>query len=72
MTIRGRVQQGVVVLDCPGALPEEAEVEVVFCRERSDPQQPRQGGMWMGQVHVADDFDELPDGIAEAFGMRNS
>ena len=23
-----------------------------------------------GQVHIADDFDELPDDIAEAFGMR--
>lgn len=27
-------------------------------------------GIWRGQVHIADDFDELPDDIAEAFGMR--
>ena len=27
-------------------------------------------GIWRGQVHSADDFDELPDDIAEAFGMR--
>jgi prevent-host-death family protein len=27
-------------------------------------------GIWRGQVHMADDFDELPDDIAEAFGMR--
>jgi prevent-host-death family protein len=27
-------------------------------------------GMWRGQVQVADDFDELPDDIAEAFGAR--
>ena len=27
-------------------------------------------GKWRGQVHIADDFDELPDDIAEAFGMR--
>lgn len=27
-------------------------------------------GIWRGQVRIADDFDELPDDIAEAFGMR--
>lgn len=27
-------------------------------------------GVWAGQVTIADDFDELPDDIAEAFGMR--
>jgi prevent-host-death family protein len=27
-------------------------------------------GVWRGQVWMADDFDELPDDIAEAFGMR--
>ena len=27
-------------------------------------------GIWRGQVHIADDFDELPDDIAEAFGIR--
>jgi prevent-host-death family protein len=27
-------------------------------------------GMWRDQVHIADDFDELPDDIAEAFGAR--
>ena len=26
-------------------------------------------GKWRGQVHIADDFDELPDEIADAFGM---
>lgn len=29
---------------------------------------PRQLGGWEGQVWIADDFDELPDDIAEAFG----
>jgi prevent-host-death family protein len=28
----------------------------------------RQLGGWEGQVWIADDFDELPDDIAEAFG----
>jgi len=27
-------------------------------------------GIWRGRVHIADDFDELPDDIAEAFGAR--
>ncbi len=27
-------------------------------------------GFLKGQIHMADDFDELPDDIAEAFGMR--
>ncbi len=27
-------------------------------------------GIWRGQVRVADDFDELPDEIADAFGMQ--
>lgn len=27
-------------------------------------------GIWCGQVRIADDFDELPDDIAEGFGAR--
>ena len=27
-------------------------------------------GIYKGQIHIADDFDELPDDIAEAFGMK--
>jgi prevent-host-death family protein len=27
-------------------------------------------GKYRGQIHIADDFDELPDDLAEAFGMR--
>jgi prevent-host-death family protein len=27
-------------------------------------------GIWRGQVEIADDFDELPDDIADAFGAR--
>jgi antitoxin (DNA-binding transcriptional repressor) of toxin-antitoxin stability system len=26
-------------------------------------------GVWKGRVHIAEDFDELPDDIAERFGM---
>jgi prevent-host-death family protein len=32
---------------------------------------PRQGGQWKGKVRIADDFDELPDDIARAFGMKD-
>ncbi len=27
-------------------------------------------GVWRGRIHIADDFDELPEDIAEAFGAR--
>ncbi|MEU5167449.1 MULTISPECIES: type II toxin-antitoxin system Phd/YefM family antitoxin [Streptomyces] len=27
-------------------------------------------GALRGQIHIPEDFDELPDDIAEAFGMR--
>jgi prevent-host-death family protein len=27
-------------------------------------------GAWRDRVHIADDFDELPDDIADAFGAR--
>ena len=30
----------------------------------------RQGGQWKGQVIISSDFDELPDDLAEAFGVR--
>jgi prevent-host-death family protein len=28
---------------------------------------PREPGFWAGRVHIADDFDELPEDIAAAF-----
>jgi prevent-host-death family protein len=27
-------------------------------------------GVWEGRVRIADDFDELPDELAESLGMR--
>jgi len=27
-------------------------------------------GVWQGRVRIADDFDELPDDLAERFGLR--
>jgi prevent-host-death family protein len=29
---------------------------------------PRKGGQWGGKIRIADDFDELPDDLARAFG----
>lgn len=35
------------------------------------PKMKRSGrGSLRGEIHIPDDFDELPDDIAEAFGMR--
>jgi prevent-host-death family protein len=28
-------------------------------------------GVWQGRVRIADDFDELPDDLAESLGMRS-
>jgi prevent-host-death family protein len=30
---------------------------------------PREGGQWKGKVRIADDFDDLPDEVAAAFGI---
>lgn len=32
--------------------------------------QPRQPGALKGRIKIADDFDELPDDIAKAFGLE--
>jgi prevent-host-death family protein len=36
------------------------------------PAKPRKPGALAGQIWIAPDFDELPDDMAEAFGMRDS
>jgi prevent-host-death family protein len=35
-----------------------------------EPLEPRQPGMLAGQIEIADDFDELPPGFAEAFEVE--
>ncbi len=32
--------------------------------------QPREPGSMAGQIRIAPDFDQLPDDMAEAFGMK--
>jgi prevent-host-death family protein len=54
--------------------------EIVLTRRgepavRLVPERPKGGfaslkGVWKGEAWIADDFDELPDDLAEAFGMR--
>ena len=71
MMIRGHVRGGVVVPDEPVTLAEGAEVRIEVVAEPTPTEYPRQGGQWKGKVWIADDFDELPDDIAEAFGMKD-
>jgi prevent-host-death family protein len=54
--------------------------EVVLTRRgepavRLVPARPARGfaslaGVWQGRVRIAEDFDELPDDVAERLGMR--
>jgi prevent-host-death family protein len=58
----------------------EAGEEIVITRRgrpaaRLVPESRGQGfaslaGAWRGKVRIADDFDELPDDLADAFGMQ--
>lgn len=73
MTYHGRIHNGVVVLDEPVPWAEGATVRIEI--EALDvPKQiprPRVGGFWRGQVHIAADFDELPEDIAAALGITS-
>lgn len=68
MVIRGHFQNGVIVPDEPVSLPEgtSVRIEVVDLEPKK---LERRGGMWKGQVVIADDFDALPPELAEAFGV---
>ncbi len=66
MVLRGHVQNGVVVLDEPKTLPEGAavRVEIISTTDTKTPRQPRVGGQCKGQIHIAEDFDELPEALS--------
>jgi hypothetical protein len=70
MVLRGCIQNGVVVLDDPVDLPEGTPVNVEVVGLTPAGSQRRRGGQWKGRVQIADDFDQLPDDLAEAFGAR--
>jgi hypothetical protein len=73
MVLHGQVRNGVIVLENSSALPEGAtvRVEVIAGKDSAtaDATPRRQGGVWKGQVVIARDFDELPDDVAESFGI---
>lgn len=76
MIMAGHIKNGVVVLDSPNALPEgtAVRVEVVtplpVTASNQQGQTKRAGGQYAGQIEMAPDFDEWPDDIQEAFGMK--
>ena len=72
MTIRGHVRNGVIVPDSPEGLPEGAEVQIRVLETGEKPRDRRPGGVWNGKVKIADDFDVLPDDLANAFGISDS
>lgn len=75
MIMAGHIKNGVVVLDAPTSLPEgtAVRVEVVSPSPGAPPHEgmaKRVGGQHAGQIWIAPDFDEWPDDIQEAFGIK--
>lgn len=70
MVLHGQVRNGVVVPDGPAQLPEGAAVRIELLPAESSSASRREGGAWRGRVTIGPDFDELPDDMAEAFGMK--
>ncbi len=69
----GLVHNGVIVLDDPNQFPEGSTVriELVASPAENPPAPHRRGGVWKGLVRIADDFDELPEELRDAFGMNS-
>jgi hypothetical protein len=73
MVVEGSLRNGVVVPDSPLNVPEGTRVRIEVADEVvSTAGGPRRGGFWRGQVHIAPDFDELPEDIARAFGAYDA
>lgn len=47
-------------------------VAKILGENQHPPTGTRLGGQWKGQVLIADDFNELPDDLREAFGMTGT
>ncbi len=69
MVIRGHFQNGVVVPDEPVSIPEGTTVRIEVIESEQQQASRRVGGMWKGQVVIAEDFDVLPADLADAFGV---
>jgi len=69
MVIRGHFQNGVIIPDEPVNLPEGTMVRIEVIKSDQQQTSPRVGGMWKGQVVIAEDFDTLPADLADAFGV---
>lgn len=52
-------------------LTRRGEPAVRLVPERSGGGFAALAGVWQGRVRIADDFDELPDDLAESLGMRS-
>lgn len=74
MVQHGHVHNGLIIPEAPEKLPEGATVliEVIEAGASIPAAKPRIGGIWKGKVRLADDFDELPPDIADAFGIGES
>ena len=67
VSVEGIYKDGRVELaERPTGVETPARVIVTFL---SDVEGPRVGGQLKGKIWIADDFDTLPDDIAEAFGI---
>ena len=72
MVIRGHFQNGVVIPDEPVNVPEGTTVRIEVIKSDQHQTSPRVGGMWKGQVVIADDFDVLPADLRMRLGSASN
>ena len=72
MTFHGHIHNGVVVLDEAPGLPEgtPVRVEVEAPQENGLASAPRQGGQYAGRIWMAPDFEQWPEDMQEALGLK--
>jgi hypothetical protein len=74
MTLTGHIHNGVVVLDHAPPLPDGTPVRVEVVGTAAEAKQSgsqRRGGQYAGRIWMAPDFDEWPEDMQEAFGMKS-
>ena len=73
MIFHGHIHNGVVIFDEAPQLPEgtPVRVEVVETAPKTDQAGlRRQGGQYAGRIWMAPDFDQWPEDLQEALGMK--